>query len=485
MEGFLARCSLGLLVVLNNPLTFSGLTDSTQPHFKQLGSDVPVHTKELSGWGRFPRALCRVALLTRPLADVEGWSRYTCLTPRGLGRSYGDASLAPEGGLVLDTTRQCRILELDRNRGLITAESGTSLAAILDYIIPEGWFLPVTPGTKFVTLGGALAGNVHGKNHHRAGAISDHVESLVILTEQGGIPCRPDAHPDLFRATLGGFGLTGLIVSATLRLKRIETAGIAITVRKARDLDSLLTILADEEDHFEYSLAWIDTYARGKALGRSIAMFGEHAKLADWTCTTTPLQNRWRRTIALPAMFGSWVIGRHANRILNSIYFHLPRSASGLVSLDRWFYPLDAYLDWNTWYGKQGFVQYQCVLPRTSDPERGIRRMLEALARYKAGSLVAGLKRMSEDRVLLPFGMPGYTFAIDLDRRLGGLTALLEEFDRIVLDHGGRVALSKDSRLSPGVFRQMYPEYRKWYEVVQRYAPTRRFYSRLGMRLEL
>lgn len=410
------------------------------------------------------------------------------VTPRGMGRSYGDASLGTDGSIVLVTDHCQQVIALDPHAGTITAEAGVSLQAIIDAVLPHGWFLPVTPGTRFVSLGGAIAGNVHGKNHHSRGAIEKHVQSLNIVTENGPVICSPSDSEALFRATLGGFGMTGVVQSATLQLLPVETAWIETLNVKASNLDTLLGTLAEHEPDYEYSITWIDTTTGGKSLGRGVVMLGRHAPKSSLPAALQqdPLVHRWKRAWSVPS-FGGWAINHVTTRCLNLAFYHSKRRAprQGLAPIESYFYPLDAIRNWNVLYGRQGFLQYQLVLPDAGDARNGIRKILELLVRRRVGSFVSGLKRMRADENLLPFGMEGYTFGIDFGFNYAGIKDVMNELDRIVMDHGGRVCLSKDSRLTPETFRQMYPEFGRWREVVQNYAPSGRFTSRLADRLRL
>lgn len=447
-----------------------------------------VSSRELAGWGNFPRATCRVAELTHPPRDLGEFANGARLTPRGLGRSYGDASLAPADAVAVLTESWDQVHAFDEATGLLAAGAGISLEAIIDRALPSGWFLPVTPGTRFVTLGGAIGTNVHGKNHHCVGAFDQFIHSLELLTEAGPMRVDRQSSPDLFEATLGGFGMTGLVLAATIQLRRVETAWLATRVIRAANLAELFEILARHDETYEYSITWVDVLAKGAKLGRGVVMLGRHSTQAELPTRlqARPLEHRWRRTRRAPRWLGGWVTGRTANRLFNLACYHARREDQpGLSTAESFFYPLDSLRDWNGLYGADGFVQYQLVLPDSGNARRGIRRVLELLVERRAGSFVAGLKRMRRDSILLPFGMEGYTFGIDFARRLKGLDDLLAALDRIVIEHGGRVCLSKDARLSPATFRRMYPEFEHWRQAVRRFSPTGRFTSQLAERLQL
>lgn len=438
-----------------------------------------------AGWGNYPTAACAVQTLHDEPVDLADWAAYPQLTPRGLGRSYGDASLPIDGGLQLDFHRQNRILGFDPDHGVVRAAAGASLAQVLQRVVKHGWFLPVTPGTKFVTLGGALAANVHGKNHHRVGAIQNYVERFTIMTELGELSAAPRQNADLFESTIGGFGMTGLIQDITLRLKPIQTAYVRVDTFKATHLDDLFAKLDQREHQHEYSLVWIDTFASGRSFGRGIGQFADHAARDDLAVAdrTRPLEPPRQAALPSPPPLPS-LLRRCGEAAFARLFYHLPRRSTGLRPFESYFYPLDRVTAWNRVYGRSGFQQYQCVLPFQGDAQRAVCQILQALRRARVSSFVAGLKSMQADTVGLPFGMPGLTLGVDFDRRHADLENLFAALDRIVIEHGGRVALSKDSRLGAAAFREMYPEFEQWRSTVRGFAPNGRFGSRMARRLQ-
>ncbi len=442
----------------------------------------------LSGWGNYPQASCHCAEPVDAAADWRDFGGFPHLIARGMGRSYGDASLAPVGSLVVATRWQNKFLAFDREQGLLTAQAGVTLGEIIDVIVPTGWFLPVTPGTRLVSLGGVLASNIHGKNHHAAGAIVQFVESLRVQTESGGFDCSRAQHAELFFATVGGYGLTGIITQATLRLKKIETAWIDARFVKVPDLDTAMATSLELEKQFEYSVVWIDSLARGKNFGRGIVMAGNHAKLSDLAgrAAAQPLRNDWSPPVTAPAKFPGWILNNATNRLFNFAYAHrFPgREARQLVRFEPWFFPLDRVAGWNRFYGGRGFVEYQCALPLATAAAGG-RELLERIARAGLGSFLSVFKRIGDDAVTLPFAMPGWTLAMDFGIRGPELFPVLDELDKIVLRHGGKIYLSKDARLKADTFRAMYPELPRWRAVVEKFNPARRFQSRLSQRLQL
>ncbi|MFO0946060.1 MAG: FAD-binding oxidoreductase [Planctomycetota bacterium] len=454
---------------------------------KTAHAGLAVSSRDLSGWGNFPRVRCAVVELKEPFSNLDPFESFVYLTARGQGRSYGDASLAAEGGAVLQTSPNGPIIALDSLQGTITVDAGVTLERVLDVVVPKGWIVPVMPGTRFVSMGGAVAGNIHGKNHHRRGAIGKFVDQITLLTETGRFTCGPTEHRELFLATIGGFGMTGLIQSVKLRLLPLSTSRILARRVRCVDFEQILARLDEEDGRHEYSLAWIDTLAKGRSLGRGIVMFGDHAAVSDLPQLEqkNPLQLKWKREKRVPPSLGKVLLGRWCNHLFNALQYHWGgrSSAESLVEMEPWFFPLDGLRDWNQLYGPPGFLQYQFVIPRDHEPRIAFRKVLERLLKRKIGSFVAGLKTLGNDDVLLPFAREGYTFGIDFGFRDRDIRVLLSELDKIVLDHGGRVCLSKDSRLTAEMFRGMYPEFESWIKVVRQYAPTGRFRSRMSYRL--
>jgi len=451
---------------------------------RELSGAARGKTMELSGWGRHPRVRAEVV---RPeyvsAVDVTRWGR---VLARGLGRSYGDAALSKEG-VVLLTERLNRLLDFDDRAGLLRAEAGVTLADLLSVFAPRGWIPPVTPGTKFVTLGGCVAADVHGKNHHREGAFGAHVEALeLILADGARATCSPAQNADLFRATVGGMGLTGVITEVTLRLKPVETSFVIVRHHAARDLSESLALLDDPTYDDEYTVCWVDMLARGARAGRGVLIRGQHARPSELPREYRALEPPETATrFDLPFDLPAWALSRLSASAFNQLYFRTQarRRAPFVADFNRFFYPLDALGAWNRAYGKRGFVQYQCVLP-LKESARGLGRLREALAESRQPCFLAVLKRFGpEGPGLLSFPMPGYTLALDFP--VGGeeLFALLRKFDDLVLEHGGRVYLAKDACLDPERFRLMYPRFAEWLEIKRRVDPGDRFRSELSRRL--
>ena len=438
----------------------------------------------LSGWGNYPRVNC-VVVRPRDANDVPGTiGACPTLIARGAGRAYGDAALNRTATAIV--TRLNRIIAFEPSSGVVTCEAGTTLDELIDVFLPRGWFLWVTPGTRFVTVGGAIASDVHGKNHHRDGTFGRHVLSMdLALADSSVVRCSDNENPDLFAATQGGMGLTGVILRATFRLRPVETDLVVQHTTRAPDLSRTLSAL-EEADGATYSVAWIDCLARGSALGRGIVYRGEHAALSDLPpgrggVAYDPLP-RGCRTV--PASPPSFALNRYSMGALNAAYFARAKTGRALVSYRTFFYPLDALLCWNRIYGRQGFVQHQCVLPLSSGGA-ALRELLAMIAARGTGSFLAVLKLCGDAaRGPLSFPLRGYTLALDFQATAGNFS-LLAELDDVVAAHGGRLYLAKDARGGAGLLRDGYPRLHEFARTRDRFDPRRRFRSVQSERLGL
>jgi FAD/FMN-containing dehydrogenase len=403
---------------------------------------------------------------------------------RGNGRSYGDSSLNPSR--IVGMRRLDHMLAFDAKAGVLTCEAGTLLSDIIDTLLPRGWFPPVTPGTKFVTIGGLIAADVHGKNHHGAGSFCHHVVSLDLVLADGRIvTCSRDENPELFAATCGGMGLTGVIVRATIKMTAVETSKIRQRTVPVANLDEAIAVFESSQD-VTYSVAWIDGLAQGDHLGRSIVHLGEHALLDDLPAAdrAQPLAGARRNAKTVPVDFPDFVLSRSAVRLFNAVYYRSHRAGTALVDLDPYFYPLDAIHHWNRMYGDRGFVQYQPVLP-LAESRDGLQRLLAEVAKAGEASFLAVLKRMgSQSFGMMSFPLPGYTLALDFPATPRNL-ALLDRLDAIVCEHGGRVYLAKDARTRPAMIEAGYPRLGAFRDVRRRFGMTERFASLQSRRLEL
>jgi FAD/FMN-containing dehydrogenase len=442
----------------------------------------------LGGWGRHPVEPCQVFRPERRAAVAETLAAKAApsFIARGLGRSYGDAALNRDGGVIVHD-RLDRMLAFDPALGELSCEAGVSFADIIRWWLPRGWFPPVTPGTKCVTLGGAVAADVHGKNHHRDGTISAFVRELTLLTAEGEtLRCSREEHPDVFWATVGGLGLTGMILTVRLRLRAVESSWLRVDYRKARDLEETLGVFAAGDDRAPYSVAWIDCLARGRSMGRAVIIHGDHAGAADVRAAGhAPFAPARGPRVTVPVDVPGVVLNPHTMRLFNAVYYATQHDAPGrLVEADAFFYPLDGVGHWNRLYGRAGFVQYQAVLPQ-DDGWHGLVALLERISASGRASFLSVLKRLGPGNPgLLSFPREGYTLALDLPVR-SGLTGVLRELDRIVLDHGGRLYLAKDSTTTAEAVRVMYPRLEEFRAVKARLDPRGVISSSLARRLEI
>lgn len=430
----------------------------------------------IQGWGNYPRIHATVHgfrdrdALRRLLA---GDTEYIA---RGAGRSYGDSSL---GEHLINVRPYDCFLEFDEKKGTISVQAGVLLGEIIELIVPNGWFLPVTPGTRHVTVGGAIASDVHGKNHHLEGSFCRYVTDMSLMLAGGDVvTCSRSENEDLFRASCGGMGLTGIILSATIRLKRISSSLIDCTVVRTVDLDETLQAFDTYKDR-TYTVAWIDELARGNALGRGLVSIGEHAGTGECRYES-------RRRVSVPMDLPSFTLNKLSVRLFNTLYYKLASSDDSprQVSIDEFFYPLDAIRHWNRIYGRKGFIQYQIVLPRDSGLD-GLHEILAAVSASGQGSPLAVLKLLGESNDnWLSFPMHGYTLAMDFRIRKK-LFRLLPVLDGIVVRHGGRFYLAKDARVPRDVFEAGYETIGRFRELRKQSGMNAKFNSLQSRRLEL
>ena len=439
--------------------------------------------KQIANWGNYPVVESNEEYFSFPEQLQELLSRDASFIPRGNGRCYGDASLAQT---TISTLKFDKILSFDKSTGVFECQSGLTLDQILEVIVPAGWFLPVTPGTKFITVGGAVASDVHGKNHHIDGSFSNHIlEMEIVLASKESLICSPQNHPDLFEATCGGMGLTGIISRVKFQLKKIATSFIRQKQVKASNLEELIRLF-DEYNHYTYSVAWIDCLKKGKDFGRSILMLGEHASPEDLDEKQKqhPLQLPKKKQINFPFNLPSWVLNSFTVKAFNFLFYqkNLKREINNVIGYEPFFYPLDAILHWNRGYGKNGFVQYQFVLPL--EAKKGLIEILNAISDKGLGSFLAVLKVFGKQESIISFPREGYTLALDFPVK-SGLLEFLDELDQIVLRYGGRLYMSKDARMKPEILRQGYPELDRFKEIVRRYNPDGKIHSIQSDRLFL
>lgn len=430
----------------------------------------------LCGWGRVAVPGYEVRS-----EDLVAQTEHAVLS-RGLGRSYGDASLPPSGTLeVVGTVLADRLIKFDSTSGWLRAEAGVSLAEVLRVFMPRGWFPAVTPGTKFVTLGGMVASDVHGKNHHKEGCVGNHVRWLKLRVGDGRIiECSRDQFPELFFATLGGMGLTGHILEVEMRLMRIPSPWIWGESWRAPSIDVFMDELERAAASWPFTMGWIDCLSKGSKLGRGILYCGRWAEPHEAPARFPP--HKPKR--AVPMVCPSWVMGPVIVKAFNHLYYakHWRRHAAGIVHPDSFFYPLDAIHHWNRLYGPKGFTQYQCVLPKSAG-KAAARRMLELLAHHGGASFLCVIKDCgSQGEGLLSFPMPGISIALDIAIR-DQTQHLVDLLNEQLIKEGGRVYLTKDGFTRPEHFQKMEPRLEAWQRERRKWDPQGRIKSALSQRV--
>ena len=438
----------------------------------------------LGGWGGTPMCLTEIHEMNIGLPDATQVKSRSIIA-RGLGRGYGDCAI---NGIGITANCQ-RLNQFTVADGILDAQAGASIDEVLRVIVPSGYFIPVTPGTKFVTIGGAIAADVHGKNHHKDGSFGNFVVELDLLIADGTTQTiSPSINPKLFWATVGGMGLTGVILSAKVQLPAIKTSRIFSTNIVCKNLDVLMNEMIRADEYSKYSVAWVDTLARGKKLGRSILSIGDHAAVTDLDkkLRKTPLQYSSKQLISFPKIAFSGVINRVTVRMFNALWFYKAKFTKKrkLVSFDSFFYPLDGVRNWNHVYGKGGFVQYQFSVPDDASDLVGF--VLDKLSQQRIPSFLSVLKRFgSNGDGLISFPSKGWTLAVDIPTGVAGLGELLDELDAKVVDAGGKIYLAKDSRMNPNLVESMYPLLNEFRKVKSEIDPENVFQSNLSRRLGL
>jgi decaprenylphospho-beta-D-ribofuranose 2-oxidase len=406
----------------------------------------PNFTQKITNWGNFP-------VVEKEMRSEDSFKKikefvlsHNEVIARGNGRCYGDASL---GETVFSTKKLNKFISFDRLNGIIECESGVLLSDILEIAVPQGYFLYVTPGTKFISVGGAIASDVHGKNHHAEGCFSEYVIEFKLMTENGTIiTCSREENADKFWASIGGMGLTGIILTAKFKLKNIQSAYIRQESIKAENLDEIFRLF-EESESWTYTVAWIDCLQKGKNLGRSILMRGEHAFQHELphNLTKQPLRLKKKLQPTVPFYFPGFVLNALTVKIFNLLYYkkQTKKEVKSFIDYETFFYPLDAITDWNKIYGKSGFIQYQMVIPKEAGKE-GMKQILETIASSGNGSFLAVLKLFGKSNpdAYNSFPFEGYTLALDFKVN-SKLKKLVEKLDDIVQQFGGRIYLTKDS----------------------------------------
>lgn len=442
--------------------------------------------RAITGWGRTAPSVATVVEV-RQAEDVQAAIAHAGprgLLARGLGRSYGDAAQSG-GASVLDLAAMASI-DLDTAAGTVTAGGGASLDALMKVLVPAGFFVPVTPGTRMVTVGGAIAADVHGKNHHVDGTFGSHVSRMTVIDGRGElVTLTPDAEPERFWATVGGMGLTGVIIDATFDLIPITSSLISVDTDRAADLDDVMDRMIARDDDYRYSVAWIDSV---HPAGRGVLTRGDHAP-ADWLTgkqAQAPLAFSPKALASAPGIIPGGLVNPLTMRAFNEAWFRkAPKHRQGeLQQIGAFFHPLDIVQDWNRVYGPAGFLQYQFAVP--DDAGHLVRRALAALRRVGALSSLTVLKRFgAANPAPLSFPQPGWTLAVDVPAGVDGLASTLDQLDEQVLAAGGRLYLAKDSRMSPGMMAASYPRLSEWQRVRDAMDPLGVFTSDQSRRLSL
>ena len=453
------------------------------------GPPLDVEPSLLAGWGR---TCPTMADLVRPhgtedVVEAVRQSGARGIVARGLGRAYGDCA-QNSGGFVLDGPSRSGVLDIDLERATIRVLSGTSLDQLMQWFVPLGLFVPVTPGTRSVTVGGAIAADIHGKNHHVKGSWGNHVESMRLIDGHGELrEISPTQDAELFWATVGGMGLTGIVVDATIRMSPIESSRLLVDTDRTADLDEVMSLMVEGDARYDYSVAWIDIMARGSSMGRSILDRGRFATRAEALAAgaTDPYAYRPHQLPPVPDLFPPGLINKLFCRAFNEAWYRKTPATrrDAMMTIEQFFHPLDMVSDWNRAYGRRGFLQWQYAVP--DDAGEVVRRSLERLSAVSVPSFLAVLKRFGPgNEAPLSFPTQGWTLAFDtaIDP---GLERLFDELDEMVLAAGGRIYLAKDSRVRPELVPEMYPRLPEWRETREKVDPEGRFRSDLGRRLGL
>jgi len=443
----------------------------------------------LAGWGR---TCPTMADLVRPHSDADAVEAVRTtgargIVARGLGRAYGD-SAQNSGGLVLDGPSRSGVLDVDLERSTVRVRSGTSLDELMKWFVPLGLFVPVTPGTRSVTVGGAIAADIHGKNHHVKGSWGNHVESLRLIDGHGEVrDISPTVEPELFWATVGGMGLTGIVLDATIRMSPVESSRLVVDTDRTADLDEVMSLMVEGDDRYDYSVAWIDIMARGASMGRSILDRGRFATRDEALAggAGDPYAYHPHQLPSVPDVFPPGLINKLFCRAFNEAWYRKTPATrrDALMTIEQFFHPLDMVSDWNRAYGGRGFLQWQYAVP--DEAGEVVRRSLQRLSEVSVPSFLAVLKRFGPGNPgPLSFPTKGWTLAFDtaIDP---GLDRLFDELDEMIVEAGGRIYLAKDSRVRPELIPQMYPRLREWQEIREKVDPEGRFRSDLGRRLRL
>ena len=407
--------------------------------------------EKLSGWGGYPKIISEIKI-PKTNEELKRFIKDGSAIARGNGRSYGDSAISPKNTICMSEFN--RFLAFNDKTGLLTVEAGVLLSDVIKIFLPKGWFPPVTPGTKFVSIGGMVASDVHGKNHLKSGTFSNFVKWIDLVNSEGEtIRCSREQNTEIFFWTVGGMGLTGIIINVAFFLKPVESAWIKQKILIANNIKEAIQIFENNLDK-TYSAAWIDSSAKGKNIGRSLIMFGDHAKIYDLNkkFRANPFLIKTKKTTSIPFYFPSFFLNKLTIKIFNYFYFLRGKITNKytLVDWDKFFYPLDNVLDWNRIYGKKGFIQFQCVLP-LPNATNALSKLLKTISQHNSLSYLAVLKRFGKQNSYFSFPMEGYSIALDFPLNKKNLE-LFHELDRITIENKGRFYIAKDSRMKASTF---------------------------------
>jgi hypothetical protein len=430
----------------------------------------------ISGWGRYPKFNANLYYPENKSQCLD-YIKKKSFIPRGAGRSYGDSANSDN---VLQSSKINQVLKFDKISGIITCEAGVTFRDLITIIVPEGWFFPVTPGTSYLTVGGAIAADVHGKNHHKEGSFSDYVLNIDMILGSGDIvSVSKKVLPDLFYATCGGMGLTGFIFSATIKLKRITSSKIIQSIQTSKSLEEVCESF-ERFSSVNYSVAWLDTLATGKDFGRSIFFLGNHADNKDFTIEKF-------KPLNLPMKIGSFIINKYTMNVFNKIYFNrssIKSNNKSLIDINNFFYPLDKIKNWNLIYGNKGFTQYQFVIPKKNS-FLNLKKILKTISDNNEFASLAVLKLLgNNNNNYLSFPMEGLTLALDF-KLSNSIIKLIKFLDEMIVNMNGKIYLAKDALMKEDVFKKTYTKWREFENVRHKYSAIGKFSSTQSRRLGL